>query len=98
VGKFMERLGLPILQGYGMTETSPVIAVNRYESFDNFSVGPMLPGFEDVRIDSPDVDGNGEILVKGPSVMKGYYKNPEATRVILTEDGWLSTGDLGQID
>lgn len=98
VGRFMERLGLPVFQGYGMTEASPVIAVSRPKSIDILSVGPMLPGFEDVRIDNPDPEGNGEIVVKGPSVMKGYFKNPEATREVLSEDGWLRTGDLGRID
>ncbi len=98
VGSFMARLGLPIFQGYGMTEASPVIAVSRGKIMDIASVGPMLPGFEDVRIDDPDEQGNGEIVVKGPSVMKGYYKNPEATRAVLSEDGWLRTGDLGKLD
>lgn len=98
VGSFMERLGLPIFQGYGMTEASPVIAVSRGKVMDIASVGPMLPGFEDVKIDDPDENGNGEIMVKGPSVMKGYYKNPEATAAVLSEDGWLRTGDLGKLD
>ncbi len=94
---FMERLGLPILQGYGLTETSPVISVNRLKNPHNVSVGPPLPGIE-IRIDSPDENGNGEIVVKGAPVMKGYYKNPEATKEVLSEDGWLKTGDLGRID
>ena len=94
---FMERLGLPILQGYGLTETSPIVSVNREKNPDNVSVGPPIPDME-VKIDHPDEDGNGEILVKGPSVMKGYYKNPDATNEVLSDDGWLRTGDLGRID
>jgi long-chain acyl-CoA synthetase len=81
-----------------MTEASPVIAVSRGKVMDIASVGPMLPGFEDVRIDDADENGNGEIMVKGPSVMKGYYKNPAATCAVLSEDGWLRTGDLGKLD
>ncbi len=94
---FMERLGLPVLQGYGLTETSPVISVNRFANPDNASVGPILPGFE-IKILDQDEMGNGEIAVRGPSVMKGYYKNEEATREVLSEDGWLKTGDLGRVD
>lgn len=94
---FMERLGLPVLQGYGLTETSPIVSVNRLKNPDNVSVGPPVPGFE-VRIDDPDSNGNGEIVVRGPSVMKGYYKNQEATREVLSPDGWLRTGDLGRLD
>ncbi len=94
---FMERLGLPILQGYGLTETSPVVSVNRLANPQNVSVGPLVSGFE-ARIDDPDDEGNGELVVRGPSVMKGYYKNPDATREVLSQDGWLRTGDLGRLD
>lgn len=94
---FMERLGLPVLQGYGLTETSPIVSINRLANPDNVSVGPPVPGFE-VRIDNPDDNGNGEIVVRGPSVMKGYYKNPKVTSDVLSSDGWLRTGDLGRLD
>ncbi len=84
-------LGLPLLQGYGMTEASPVISVNRDDDNVPESVGPPLPGV-DVRIG----DG-GELLVRGRNVMQGYWKNPEATRAALDADGWLRTGDLAEI-
>jgi long-chain acyl-CoA synthetase len=84
-------LGLPMLQGYGMTEASPVISVNRDDDNVPESVGPPLPGIE-VRIGE-----GGELLVRGKNVMQGYWKNPEATRLALTEDGWLRTGDLAEI-
>jgi len=84
-------LGLPMLQGYGMTEASPVISVNRDDDNVPESVGPPLPGV-DVRLG----DG-GELLARGRNVMQGYWKNPEATRAALTGDGWLRTGDLADI-
>jgi long-chain acyl-CoA synthetase len=84
-------LGLPVLQGYGMTEASPVIAVNRDDDNVPDSVGPQLPGIE-VRLGE-----GGELLVRGKNVMRGYWRNPEATRAALTEDGWLRTGDLAEI-
>lgn len=89
-------IGLCILQGYGMTEASPVVAVNPAEAPRRGTIGPALPGI-DVRIDDPDLEGVGEILVRGPNVMWGYYKNPDATERVL-RDGWLATGDLGMID
>ena len=84
-------LGLSMLQGYGMTEASPVISVNRDDDNAPDSVGPPLPGIE-IRL------GEGsELLVRGPNVMLGYWKDPEATRATLTADGWLHTGDIAEI-
>jgi long-chain acyl-CoA synthetase len=95
VAKGLELLGIPILQGYGLTESSPVISVNPLGSAKNDSAGPPLPGVE-IRIDEPDEAGIGEI-VRGPNVMLGYYKNKVATDQVF-KDGWLYTGDLGHID
>ena len=91
-----EALGIPMIQGYGMTENSPIIAVNRdyYSKAD--SVGKPMPGTE-VRIVDQDEDGIGEIICRGPSVMIGYYDDPEATAEVL-RDGWLYTGDYGRLD
>lgn len=91
-----EALGIPMIQGYGMTENSPIIAVNKdwYSKAD--SVGKPLPGTE-VKIIDQDEDGVGEIICRGPSVMIGYYDNPEATEEVL-RDGWLYTGDYGKFD
>jgi long-chain acyl-CoA synthetase len=94
--KGLELLGIPILQGYGLTETSPVISVNPLGNPKNDSVGPPIPGVE-VKITEPDASGIGEIVVRGPNVMLGYYKNKVATDQVL-KDGWLYTGDLGHID
>jgi len=91
------KLGFRFIQGYGLTETSPIISVNRMDANRVGSVGPVLPGME-VMIDEPDMDGNGEILARGPNVMKGYHNNPEATADVLTPDGWFRTGDYGHID
>jgi long-chain acyl-CoA synthetase len=96
VAKGLERLGIPILQGYGLTESSPVISVNPLGNPKNDSAGPPIPGVE-VKIDEPDETGIGEIAVRGANVMLGYYENKEATDEVL-KDGWLYTGDLGHID
>ncbi len=95
--KSYETVGIMILQGYGLTETSPVVAAEtpRYRRIG--SVGKPLPGIE-MKIHEPNPDGVGELWVKGPVVMKGYYKNEEATRKTITEDGWLRTGDLARMD
>lgn len=91
VGEFFDRLGIVTLEGYGMTETSPVISVNRPEFNKYGTVGPPLEGVT-VKIAT-----DGEILVKGDLVMKGYYNNPEETSKTII-DGWLHTGDLGELD
>jgi long-chain acyl-CoA synthetase len=96
VAKGLELFGIPILQGYGLTESSPVISVNPLGNPKNDSAGPPLPGVE-VKINEPDTNGIGEIIVRGSNVMLGYYKNKAATSEIL-KDGWLYTGDLGHID
>ena len=84
-------LGLPLLQGYGMTEASPVVAVNREGDNAPESVGPAVPGVE-IKLGE-----DGELLVRGANVMLGYWRNPEATRDAITDDGWLRTGDIAQI-
>ena len=91
-----EAMGIPMMQGYGMTECSPIIAVNQNNYSIAESVGRPMHGTT-VMISDPDTDGVGEIVCKGPSVMIGYYEDPEATAEVL-RDGWLYTGDLGYMD
>lgn len=93
VGEFFERIGIKIFQGYGLSETSPVISMDRGDERKLTSVGPVLDSY-DAKID-PET---GELMVKGPSVMKGYYNNPEKTAEVLEPDGWLHTGDIGEFD
>lgn len=95
---FFDRLGFYMLQGYGLTETSPVICGNSIKHNKLGSVGQVLPGAE-LRIDKKDPsDAEGEILTRGPHVMKGYYKHDEKTKEVIDEEGWFHTGDLGYID
>jgi long-chain acyl-CoA synthetase len=95
--KIYNELGIDFVQGYGLTETSPIAALNPIENFKIKSVGKIIPGI-DVKIIDPDQDGRGEIAIKGPIVMKGYYKNEEATREVMTEDNYFLTGDVGYLD
>ena len=94
--KFFEDIGIFVTNGYGITECSPLVSVNRDEFCDNLTVGVKIPCV-DVKIDRPGEDGNGEICVKGDTVMLGYYKMPEETAAVL-KDGWFHTGDLGNIN
>ena len=95
---FFRSMGIPCLQGYGLTETSPMVALNpdQWSMMKNDSAGKLFQ-FTECKIVDPDEDGNGEICFRGPMVMMGYYKNPEATADCM-EDGWFHTGDLGHLD
>jgi long-chain acyl-CoA synthetase len=96
VAKGLREFGFTYIQGYGLTETSPILALNRLAWFKDDAAGLPLPNV-DVKIYAPDADGVGEVYAKGPNVMLGYYKNPEATREAF-DDGWFRTGDYGFID
>jgi long-chain acyl-CoA synthetase len=91
------QLGIDFVQGYGLTETSPIINLNPVNHYKETSVGKVIPQVE-MKILDPDDRGIGEVIVKGPVVMKGYFEMPEETAASFTEDGWLKTGDLGYLD
>lgn len=95
--KMFNQLGIDFVQGYGLTETSPIVALNPIEAYIESSVGKVIADTQ-MKIVNPDEKGYGEIHIKGPMVMKGYYKNQEATDEILSEDGWLNSGDMGYLD
>lgn len=92
VGEFFERIGIKVYQGYGLSETSPVVSVNTNKRGDLASVGQPLKSYE-AKTD-PET---GELLLKGPSVMKGYHNQPELTAEVIDKDGWLHTGDIAKI-
>jgi long-chain acyl-CoA synthetase len=91
------QLGIDFVQGYGLTETSPIINLNPITHYKETSVGKVVPR-ADMKILSPDERGIGEVIVKGPMVMQGYYEMPEETAAAFTPDGYLKTGDLGYLD
>lgn len=98
VFKVYNQLGIDFIQGYGLTETSPIIALNPVERFKIESVGQFFAPHMEMKILEPDEDGVGEVAVKGPMVMQGYYKMPDETAAVFTEDGFFKTGDLGRLD
>ena len=97
MAELFDAIGIKVLNGYGITECAPIIAVNHNYYIVPKSVGPVLP-IEEVRIDEPNDHGEGEILVKGPNVMLGYYKNEEANTEAFSEDGYFRTGDYGKLE
>jgi long-chain acyl-CoA synthetase len=95
--KMFNELGIDFVQGYGLTETSPITHLNPVRGYRIASVGRSIPEVQ-VKIVEPDEEGNGLIFLRGPMVMKGYYHNQDATDEVLSQDGWLNTGDVGHTD
>ena len=97
VERFLREAKFPYAIGYGLTETSPMSAGSAPRETFLQGVGPAMEGVQ-IKINEPDKTGQGEIWIKGPHVMKGYYKKPELTQEVFSEDGWFKTGDLGSFD
>ncbi len=97
VAQFFDDIGVLLLNGYGITECSPLVSVNQMDFNDPATVGVKLPCIE-IKFEDINEDGNGEICVKGDTVMLGYYKNEEETKKVLSEDGWFRTGDYGTMN
>lgn len=95
--RLWNQMGIDFVEGYGLTEASPITNLNPPWHYKYDAVGTIFPQ-EEIKIVNPDENGNGVMYIKGPNVMQGYYKNPEATKEVLTEDGWLNTGDVGHLD
>lgn len=97
LGRLFSAAGIEIREGYGLTETSPVVAFNRFEpgGVRFGTVGIAIPGVE-IKIDNPNEEGEGEILIQGPNVMLGYYQLDELTRKVIDKDNWFHTGDIGK--
>ncbi len=98
VFKVYNEMGIDFVQGYGLTETSPIITLNPVDHFKIESVGQYFFPWMEMKILDPADDGVGEVCVKGPMVFQGYYHLPEETKKVFTEDGWFKTGDLGWLD
>ena len=99
VEAFLYRIKFPMSVGYGMTECAPLICFTPYDEGSKlYSCGKPLKGIMEVRIDDPNEEGIGEVVVRGENTMSGYYKKPDLTKESFTKDGWLRTGDLGQLD
>lgn len=101
--RWYQKTGVAIVEGYGLTEASPVVAINRFDQPQLGTVGLPLPSTDVQLLDSngviqTEVDGRGELLVRGPQVMNGYWQNTQATLEVLTAEGWLHTGDIATID
>ena len=96
IADFFYSIGITLCTGYGITECAPIITITRPEFHDYRSVGTLMPGVQ-IKIDSPNENGEGEICVKAPNVMMGYYKDPERTAAVFDRDGWFHTGDIGSL-
>jgi long-chain acyl-CoA synthetase len=98
IANFLQAIGLNIFEGYGLSETSPVLSANKPGQVKVGSVGTPWPGVEIKIAPEPDRERDGEILAKGPGIMQGYYNKADATAEVFTEDGWFKTGDIGYVD